>query len=175
MLKVSFISKDEPVKEVQTYQDGKLTIVTLRGFVDCPEIVNALPTSILKWISINRHVKFNLTDGYIKTVGKAVRAVDDSDDPVFAVRLAEARAKYYLYKFMLNLTTRLIQYYGTILGTSTKIEEEKYSDNAFFSNTLIGVSVKYWSFVQDEVNHIKDLIKNKYGKDVTHGTDTESN
>lgn len=180
MFKVSFNLPDVSAKDVQTYQDGKLTIVTLRGIVDCPKFVDALPDSIHKWIDANQHVRFNLEDGYIRTVGKAKRAADDSDDPVFAVRLAEARAKLYLYRFMANFAMRLIEYFKVAIGEIPDFDlmyanpESLIDFDIDYNDSIMGAADKYQTLALRELNHIDELERNKFGNDAVDGLNSKS-
>lgn len=158
MFKVSFIS--EP--EVSRPKNSRATIVKLSGKMEYPEVMFGLPPSIRKWVysvkSVNTHS--NSAVMYIDTVGKAVRHVEDKDNPELGRRIAEARAKLHLYKFMSTLTDKLYTYYSRMLSSDTSTEANAGD------NTLAGANLKYSNLYTREKAHLKALL--------AYESDTES-
>lgn len=164
MLKVSF--RKEPnseVKEVVRYHDGKVTIVSYRGIVLLPRFLyRDFPLTIWQWVDRCRNVMADVTidSMYLIASGKAKRAEGDVDNPVFAERIAEARAKIHLYKFMRDFCQKLIDHYiSEVFGkVSTSILNPD-------DNTLYGALSKYRLLLERENAHLKELL--------AHESDTE--
>lgn len=156
MYKVSF--KDD-FKKVERF-NNKVTKVTLKGSINdlyAPKGLD-VPLSIIHWM-IN---SWGDTDT-IKVSGIAVRNYKDKDDPVLGERLAEARAKLKIYKFMKTFCYKMLKYYALKLyGINTKnnintitvraIDQESYDDS------LQKAYKKYSRLVDVENTHIKQLL-----------------
>lgn len=163
MLKVSF-EKDGniPIKEVQTFND-KVTIVALHGIVRLPEFLRCIPKKIHDWMYTCQNVGvypeiFNL---YVTSTGKAKRADGDTHNPILAERIAESRAKMYMYKFMRDFCQKLMGYYNTVVfGKAVTTTTLKHNDNTVYSALW-----KYRELYYKEKQHLATLI---------HESDTES-
>lgn len=148
MFKVSF--KDKKVKRVD---NNRATIITLTGEIKAPEDVYLYPTPVRLWI--NEIHPWIDTDGWDITVrGKSICSEEDTIDNVFGERLAEARAKLHLYKFMRTLCKKLCEFYDSFLygNDHTKVI---ITDNG---DSLKKALNKYNKLVVREKKHIFDLL-----------------
>ena len=155
MFKVSFKSNPKDPTKLFIKENGK-TVAFLVGTVKLPEFWFGIPVSIVKWISVLESVevyedsKNNTLTIYTK--GVSVCAEGDKYDTVFGERLAEARAKEHLYRFMYNLSSRLFNYYSKILyglGEGGPIGSK---------SGLEAVFKKYEALHYHELMHINDLL-----------------
>ena len=111
MLKVSF--KDD-FKKVQTF-NSKATVVNLTGTVKFPnELFRLIPLDLDEWIF--HHPTVEVVDSVVrgwtlKASGTAKCADGDTFNPIVGERIAEAKAKIKLYKFMHTLLYKLYVYY----------------------------------------------------------------
>lgn len=150
MYKVSFT---DDFKKVERF-NNKVTKVTLEGFINDVYDENSIPTPIFAWMvdNIGQHVSI------IKMTGTAVRNDKDKDDPVLGERLAEARAKLKIYKFMRTFCHKMLEYYtlklyGTKASNNTiviKVNPEK--------DSLFKAYMKYDRLIDVENTHIKQLL-----------------
>lgn len=156
MFKVSFKNQGRfPAKRVQRFSGGKVTVVTLKGAAQLPVFSqHYIPKEVYDWVEACKNVEatFTLTHLYLTATGKSKRAEGDADDPVLAERVAECRAKINLYKFMVNLTSKLLVYYGRLLSTNTSMETHKGDD------TIEGANLKYCNLYSRELAHLKALL-----------------
>lgn len=154
MYKVSF--KDD-FKKVERF-NNKVTKVTLKGTIKNAWALDDLniPQSIYDWMRDN-----NCKDpDTLEVSGIAIRSDNDKDDPVLSERLAEARAKLKIYKFMKTFCHKMLKYYALKLyGITTNsaitlraIDQESYDDS------LQKAYEKYSKLVDVENNHIKQLL-----------------
>lgn len=162
MLKVSFKQNSRlPVRMIK--HEGNLTTATLRGVVQLPNfLIPGFPAKVLHWVESCQNVvaHVNIYDMYLVIKGKAKRAPEDADDPVFAERLAECRAKLHLYKFMRCLCQKLLSYYTTIsygnkVSTST-LEQD--------GDHLYGTLWKYRDLYAIEKSHLIQLLNESHPK-----------
>lgn len=160
MLKVSF--KD---KEVKQFNGGKVTIVTLKGEINIDPI-DSFPNSVRIWMLryINNNEGFSTNkygfDLVINVTGKAICSEEDTIDKVFGERLAEARAKKMLYRFMANLSKQLLRYYFKIIYGFTGITN--YKGNSF--DCLESAIDKYEGLWKRENEHAKTLINDQFNR-----------
>lgn len=154
MYKVSFTDNFKKVKRF----GKKVTKVTLEGIINNVYNQNSIsiPTPVFTWMVDNIGSHINI----IKMTGTAIRNDKDKDDPVLGERLAEARAKLKIYKFMRTFCHKMIEYYtlklyGTKASNNTiviKVNPEK--------DSLFKAYMKYDKLVDVENNHIKQLLYN---------------
>ena len=154
MYKVSF--KDD-FKKVERF-NNKVTKVTLKGTIKNIYALNDLniPQPVYDWIRDNYCIDLDT----LEVLGIAVRRDNDKDDPVLGERLAEARAKLKIYKFMRTFCHKMLEYYtlklyGTKASNNTiviKVNPEK--------DSLFKAYMKYDKLVNVENNHIKQLLYN---------------
>ena len=156
MYKVSF--KDD-FKKVERF-NNKVTKVTLKGSINDHYTPNGLdvPRPIIDWMIDS----WGDTDTIkvIEVSGIAIRSNKDKDDPVLGERLAEARAKHKIYKFMRTFCHKMLKYYALKLyGINTNntitvraIDQESYVDS------LQKAYKKYSRLVDVENTHIKQLL-----------------
>lgn len=158
MLKVSF--KNQNSKTVQRY-NNKVTVVTLVGCMKIPcYLWECLPISIYKWLDTlnNPEVRVDLSsDGWIITSkGKAIRAVEDEDNPILAERIAEGRAKANIYAFVIAFASKLcLKYTELITGNEDALPE---GNSVAPDNSLYAIVDRYNELHERELSHIKDLI-----------------
>ena len=154
MYKVSF--KDD-FKKVERF-NNKVTKVTLKGTIknawDLDDLT--IPQSIYDWMRDNNCKDLDT----LEVSGIAIRNNKDKDDPVLGERLAEARAKLKIYKFMRTFCHKMLKYYALKLyGINTNntitvraIDQESYVDS------LQKAYKKYSRLVDVENTHIKQLL-----------------
>ena len=152
MYKVSF---KNDFKKVERF-NNKVTKVTLKGTIKNFYALNDLdiPQPVYDWMRDNYCIDF----GTLEVLGIAVRSDNDKDDPVLGERLAEARAKLKIYKFMRTFCHKMLEYYtlklyGTKASNNTiviKVNPEK--------DSLFKAYMKYDKLVNVENNHIKQLL-----------------
>ena len=159
LFKVSF--KDSPKKKSKAVVvTGKRTAVMLYGTVKFPEFWKHAPNEIIEWMTDQGHLICGeediVTNSFrLRALGIARCHEDEKFDYVFGERLAEARAKYKIYKFFYNLTCRLYDYYGKIL-----FGEAEVADSGKGSCLAQDIK-KYEALYIREAHHISELLKNK--------------
>lgn len=154
MYKVSFT---DDFKKVERF-NNKVTKVTLKGTIKNAWALDDLniPQSIYDWMRDNNCKDLDT----LEVSGIAIRSDKDKDDPVLGERLAEARAKLKIYKFMKTLCYKMLKYYTLKLyGINTNsaitvraINQESYDDS------LQKAYEKYNRLVDVENTHIKQLL-----------------
>lgn len=154
MYKVSFT---DDFKKVERF-NNKVTKVTLKGTIKNAWALDDLniPQSIYDWMRDNNCKDLDT----LEVSGIAIRSDKDKDDPVLGERLAEARAKLKIYKFMKTLCYKMLKYYALKLyGINTNsaitvraINQESYDDS------LQKAYEKYNRLVDVENTHIKQLL-----------------
>jgi hypothetical protein len=159
VFKVSF--KDGP-KDPCKYAvvSGRKVGIVVSGTVVFPEFWKNVPDEIIDWMRGQNHLISGDEDiatntFHLKAVGFARCHEDDKFDYVFGERLAEARAKYKIYKFFYGLTCKLYDYYRRILfGDEEVVDMGKGS-------CLAQDIKKYEALCIREAHHIGELLKNK--------------
>ena len=152
MYKVSFT---DDFKKVERFSN-KVTKVTLKGTIKNIYALDDLniPQSIYDWMRDNHCKDLDI----LEVTGTAIRNNNDKDNPVLGERLAEARAKLKIYKFMRTFCHKMLEYYtlklyGTKASNNTiviKVNPEK--------DSLFKAYMKYDKLVDVENNHIKQLL-----------------
>ena len=158
LFKVSFKeTKKKPTKVIEKV--GGTTTVTLRGFVDLPEFWCSLPREISLWISRITKVEIyeDIANNTLIILSQGVSRCreDDKYDSLLGERLAEARAKYVIYKFFCDLTSKLHSYYSEIMFGNQEV---------ICSGTGSCLSQdikKYEGLCIREAHHIGELLKSK--------------
>ena len=155
MYKVSFT---DDFKKVERF-NNKVTKVTLKGTIKNIYALDDLniPQPIYDWM---RDDNCKNPDT-LEVSGIAVRSDNDKDDPVLGERLAEARAKLKIYKFMKTFCNKMLKYYKfKLYGTKAnneiivKTSPEGLSNN----DSLLKAYMKYDNLVDVENTHIKQLL-----------------
>ena len=104
MYKVSFKGNFKTI-----IRKDRTTIVDLIGEVDFPKgFSENITPETFDWAASNDYV---ISNNYVRFRGKAVRHPDDEDNPTLGERIAEARAKISLYRFMYNLLKKVYIHY----------------------------------------------------------------
>lgn len=157
MWKVSF--KDPMYKKVQKFND-RVTIVTLKGDMKIPiEVITSMSKEMCDWMmnKINPRVKVYRWQGIINitATGKAVRSAEDKNNPILAERIAECRAKIAIYKFVIHLLNRYINYYIKLIGGRLTLAIPEITQN----NSLFDITKKYVILMGKESKHLKELLK----------------
>lgn len=153
MFKVRFLEKN-----VKRFNNGKITTVQLRGEIKWPYSVD----NHLFWLWMKNYINHNqniIADGYTAIVkGKAVCSDEDTVDNVLGERIAEARAKITLYKFMKNLCKKVYMYYRTLLygHRDIGIGVNKENEGSLYQSYL-----KYNALVDKEEQHLNDLLNGR--------------
>ena len=102
VFKVSFRETDKnPSKAIEKV--GRTTTVILKGAVSLPSFWCDIPKEISEWIAGQTKVELyeNVANNtlYVYSRGMTRCHEDDKYDSLLGERLAEARAKYFIYKF----------------------------------------------------------------------------
>lgn len=159
MLKVSFKSVygGRPAKRIEIFND-KATIVTLTGTIKVPDWWWKIPKDIYKWmmehpsVEVFDNVLNNIT---VIVVGKSVCSDEDSFSPVFGERIAEARAKIKLYRFMYNLINKIIAYNKKVLYGNFEVAV-RYNEHPL--QCLYMDAIKYNKLLTAEKEHLNNLL-----------------
>lgn len=170
MFKVSFKENPQfPVKKVQRFNDDRVTVVTLKGVTQVPVFLQYfIPHKVFDWTDTlkNVDVEFTMRRMLITVTGKSICSKEDKVDRVLGDRIAEARAKLHLYKFMAHFLNKIWTYFieqlcGTALIKCTV-------DNEGTNKEYLGKAInKYWRLYKDEQKHLNILLG--------HESNTESN
>lgn len=153
MYKVSFA---DDFKKVERF-NNKVTKVTLKGKInDVFDEGLCIPSNIINWMENNSsEIKLD----YIKVSGVSVKNDKDTYDPILGERLAEARAKLKIYKYMKTFCCKMLQYYaakvfGITDAKSFTVDKVIMDCN----NSLIEAYKKYCHLIEVENTHIKQLL-----------------
>ena len=161
MFKVSFKENPQfPVKKVQRFNDDRVTVVTLKGVAQLPVFLQYfIPNKVFDWTNTlkNVDVKFTVTKMFITVTGKSICSKEDKVDRVLGDRIAEARAKLHLYKFMMHFLDKVWTYFiEQLCGTASIqcIAHEKDVNKEHLSEAVN----KYWRLYKDEQKHLNILL-----------------
>ena len=158
IFKVSFkeAAKD-PSKAVTKV--GLTTTVILKGIVKLPEFFDKIPADIMEWIGHQKKVEVyeNMADQtmIVFSTGMAKCHEKDKYDSLLGERLAEARAKYCIYKFFYDLTTKLYDYYNRIMFGDAGLVDSGHG------SCLAQDLKKYEGLCIRESHHIGELLASK--------------
>ena len=160
MLKLSFKDTPEyPAKVVQRSEEPNIvTTVTLIGTFKFPGVLSTIPQKLQDWIYHSGNV-INVTptdELRILAVGKATKAPEDADDPVLAEKIAEARAKRHLYKFICRLVSELLNHNKKLLYGDAQLHLT--SSIHTLSDCLLKDKVRYGQLWQRECNYLHKLL-----------------
>lgn len=161
MFKISF---KEDFKKIQTF-NGKATVVTLTGNVIMPEWADLMPRKITDWITLHPSVEVEnhwKRDHFSMTLiasGKSVCAEEDDFDSVLGERIAEARAKLRLYKFIYTLCKKLQFYYVSLAFGNAEVGRVVESHVAPQTDCLWLTLKKYRSLMIKESHHLGELLE----------------
>ena len=138
--------------------DSKYTIVTLTGVSSFDCFMSQCPTSIIDWVEESHFIEtwYNpiLCHLVLKATGRAKCSPNDTYNPTIGEKLAEARAKIKLYKFMHTLCDKLIDYYMHLIGDSPQHLTSKMHNHG-----LLGASLKYKTLLCREEEYLEKLLK----------------
>ena len=158
IFKVSFkeAAKD-PSKAVTKV--GLTTTVILKGIVKLPEFFDKIPADIMEWIGHQKKVEVyeDMADQtmIVFSTGMAKCHEKDKYDSLLGERLAEARAKYCIYKFFYDLTTKLYDYYNRIMFGDAGLVDSGHG------SCLAQDLKKYEGLCTREAHHIGELLASK--------------
>ena len=158
MLKVSF--KDD-FKKVQTF-NNKATVVSLTGIVHFPnELYKLVPFDLDEWMF--HHPSVEVVDSVVrgwtlKASGTSVCAEGDVFDPVIGERIAEARAKLKIYKFMYTLCSKLLHYYFGIIYGNAEVDKIIESHSESPKDCIWITFKKYKRLMIKESHHLGQLL-----------------
>lgn len=158
VFKVSFKeTENNPSKVV--YKAGMVTDVILKGTIVIPEFWHRMPEEIMVWIATRKKIELyeDIAHGIliIHSEGISKCRKDDRYETLLGERLAEARAKYHIYKFLYDLTAKLYDYYNRILfGEAGVVDTGKGS-------CLAQDVKKYEALCIRESHHIGELLASK--------------
>lgn len=158
IFKVSFKeTENNPSKAV--YKAGRVTNVILKGTVELPHFWHLIPANICEWVAEQTKVELYEDVAHniliVHSEGIAKCHEEDKYDSLLGERLAEARAKYCIYKFFYDLTTKLYDYYNRIL-----FGEDGVVDMGCGSCIAQDVK-KYEGLCIREAHHIGELLASK--------------
>ena len=151
MFKVTFKNK-----AVQHFND-RATVVTLEAHLKYPNVEFLMPDRIDKWVCSSDIATYDGWGIAFRSQGKAVRSLDDNDTPVYAERIAEARAKIKVYQFMHTLLGKIYRHHLSVLFGK---ENCKYfSPNMDCNeNSIAGWMYKYDCLLENERQHLNNLL-----------------
>lgn len=138
---------------------GRITTVILKGVVKLPPFFHNIPKEIDEWMRSSKKVELyeNVANNtlIVFSTGVAKCREDDKYDSLLGERLAEARAKYCIYKFFYDLTFKLYEYYDRILfGDKGVVDSGSGSCIASDMRKYEGLCIR-------ESHHIGELLKSK--------------
>ena len=154
MYKVSFT---DDFKKVERFSN-KVTKVTLKGTIKNIYALDDLniPQSIYDWMRDNNCKGLDI----LEVTGTAIRNNNDKDNPVLGERLAEAKAKLKIYKFMKTFCHKMLEYYKLKLYgiKSNDVIIKTDPEGLSCTSCLLKAYMKYEKLVEVENNHIKQLL-----------------
>ena len=159
IFKVSFKeTKNNPTKV--TVVTGRKVATMIHGTVALPRFFKHIPEEIVDWITeeqkyISGEEDIATNTFHIKASGYAACHEDDVFDYVFGDRLAEARAKYKMYKFFYEFTSKLYDYYNRLLFGDVGIADSGHG------SCLAQDVKKYEGLCIREAHHIGELLESK--------------
>ena len=138
---------------------GLTTTVILKGEVKLPEFFDRIPIDIIEWIVHQKKVEIydDMANQmmYVFSTGMSKCREDDKYDSLLGEGLAEARAKYQIYKFFYSLCDKLYEYYNKILFGPVGVVD-------CGEGSCIGRDLKkYGDLYVKEAHHIEELIASK--------------
>lgn len=163
MFKVSF-KKD--CQKVQVF-NGKATIVTMVGYMTMPNnLWTVFPDKVENWMWHHPSVDSswgpcNKDEDVIRLEfsGKSVCAEGDTFDAEIGRRIAESRAMIKLYKFVHNLSERLMkEYYGILYGNA-EFDIIRESHTEVPKDCLYLTCQKYRELWIKESHHLGKLLE----------------
>ena len=161
MFKVSFKENPQfPVKKVQRFNDDRVTVVTLKGVAELPVFLQYfIPHKVFDWTGTlkNVNVEFTMKRMFITVTGKSICSKEDKVDRVLGDRIAEARAKLHLYKFMAHFLDKVWSYFMEQLCGTALIECTAYKKDVNKEHLSEAID-KYWRLYKDEDRHLNILL-----------------
>lgn len=161
MFKVSFKENPQfPVKKVQRFNDDRVTVVTLKGVAQLPVFLQYfIPHKVFDWTGTlkNVDVEFTMRRMLITVTGKSICSKEDKIDRVLGERIAEARAKLHLYKFMVHFLDKIWAYFIEQLCGTTLIKctvDNKGTNKEYLDKAIN----KYCRLYKDEQEHLNILL-----------------
>ena len=163
MIKVSF-KKD--CQTVQTFND-RATVVTMVGQMSMPsELWSIFPDIIADWMW--NHPSIDASWGQctkhtevirLEFSGKAVCASDDTFNAETGRRIAESRAKIKLYKFVHNLSEKMMKHYFDIMYGNAEFDVIRESHSEEPKDCLYLTCKKYRELWIKESHHLGELLE----------------
>lgn len=157
IFKVSFKETEKSPSRI-VEKKGRTTTVTLKGVVRLPVFWSKVPDDIMEWIAVNPYVELyeDISDNtlLVFSSGKARCMPGDRYDTVLGERIAEARAKYDIYKFFYSLTCKLHDYYNVLLFGTPVVDNGD-------GNCITQDAIRYERLLRREAEHIMELTKDK--------------
>jgi hypothetical protein len=155
-LKVSFKDREgAPSKIVKTFANGNATVVVLRGILEHPDIC-VMDKATWKWIQRHSIVDDSGFMAFrICAKGKAKKSPLDELNPVLGERIAEARAKIKIYKFMSKLAKRICD------NLEKMLVGDKCNDVYYVVPYKGGYKAEYNRYIQlleSEERHLNELL-----------------
>lgn len=154
MIKLSF--KGEDSKKVEHF-NNKVTIVTVKatiiGFGGYD--VN-YSDEVRDWAILHPVITTGFKSGMmtIQAEGKAKCSEEDEFDPVKGERIAEARAKLRLYRFMMTLLYKLMEFHSKkAFGRDSNILRIVHTGTGFYAGAR-----KFESLFSHERKHLNKLL-----------------
>lgn len=157
MFKVSFKENPKSPSKLVT-KFGNETTVLLRGVCALPEFFKYIPEEISEWIALQTHVEVyeDVANNQLIIYSKGISKChpDDKYDTVIGERIAEARAKEFIYQFFYGMCSRLYNYYDRIMfGFPGVVAVGR-------GNSLSQCVTKYEKLLDHERHHQVELLQN---------------
>ena len=164
MFKVSFKENPQfPVKKVQRFNDDRVTVVTLKGVAELPVFLQYyIPRKVFDWTDTlkNVDVEFTMKRMFITVTGKSICSKEDKVDKILGERIAEARAKLHLYKFMMHFLDKVWSYFMEQLCGTASIKCTEYKKDVNKEHLSEAMN-KYWRLYKDEDKHLNILLEHE--------------
>ena len=154
ILKLSFKDSPEiPYKRIK--RNGDMTTVTLTGSFKIPSQISRLPQSVIDWMFQGGLIYRVSADNvfFIGVTGKTTRHPNDIPDSILAERIAEARAKLKLYKFMHSLASKLSEHLNNFQYGESVFPTVNSKKECLF-NTIL----RYGTLIGNEYEHLNKLM-----------------
>lgn len=157
MLKLSFKNSDRNPYKTVSYFNGKVTLCSLIGTATLPlHLMRIIPVEVMLWAEKNKAVDVDINvygNIRIKATGKASLSPNDTFSATIGGRIAEARAKVKMYRFMASFIVRIQDYFSKVLYGNQEIYTMKPATEG-----LMGDALKYKILMVREELHLSNLI-----------------
>lgn len=143
------------IKNRTIKREGDVTTAFLTASIKMDQWWKLCPTSVIRWMFRNPKIDVSPDYGRERVIiivqASTTKAVEDSDNPIIAGRIAESKVKMRLYWFINKLLTNIYKHYCKILVGSLEIVGKKHQG-------LYGDIYKYRHLYMCEREHLQKLL-----------------